>query len=99
MKDLLHHVRSRMQLPLHPSVSIVSKRLAMRLAVLVMFAALPIPHGIGFVRMFTLLTGVSAATSVLMAAFRHEPFDTRALTHWDEALVMAVLFIAARLVA
>ena len=97
MKDLLHHMRSRIQLPLHPSVPIVSKRLATRLAILLMFAALPIPHGIGFAKMFMLLTGVNAVTSVAMATFRHERFDTRALTHWDEALVMAILFIAARL--
>ena len=69
----------------------------MRLAVMLMFSALPITHDIGFAKMFMLLTGVSFVTSVLMATFRHEPFGTRALTHWDEALVMAILFIAARL--
>jgi hypothetical protein len=47
--------------------------------------------------MFMLLTSVNVATSVAMATFRHERFDTRALTHWDEALVMAILFIIARL--
>jgi len=92
MKDLLHQMRSRIQLPLHPSVPIVSKRLAMRLATLLLFSALPIPHGIGFAKMFMLLTSVNVATSVVMATFRHERFDTRALTHWDEALVMAVLY-------
>ena len=97
MKDLLHQMRSRIQLPLHPSVPIVSKRLAMRLATLLLFSALPIPHGIGFAKMFMLLTSVNVATSVVMATFRHERFDTRALTHWDEALVMAVLLIIARL--
>jgi hypothetical protein len=99
MKGLLHQMRSRIQLPLHPSVPIVSKRLAKRLIILMIFAVLPVPHGIGFAKMFTLLTGINVVSSVATALFRRERFDTWALTHWDEALVMAGLFITARLVA
>ena len=88
-------MRPQTRAALDPSVAIVSKRLALRLAIVLMFAALPVAHGIGFAKMFILLTGVNALTSAAMAVFRREPFHTRALTHWDEALVMAALFTMA----
>ena len=91
-------MRLHIQLPLHPSVAIVSKRLGTRLAILLIFAALPIPHGIGFAKMFVMLTGVNAITSTATALVRRERPDTRAMTHWDEAIIMTALFIIARLV-
>ena len=97
MKDFHHQTRLRTQMPLHPSVAIVSKRLATRLAILLIFAALPIPHGIGFAKMFVMLTGINAITSTAIALLRRERPDTRAMTHWDEAIVMTALFTIARL--
>jgi hypothetical protein len=97
VKDFHRQIRLRIQLPLHPSVAIVSKRLGTRLAVLLIFAALPIPHGIGFAKMFVMLTGINVITSTAMALLRRERPDTRAMTHWDEAIVMTALFTIARL--
>jgi len=97
VKDFHHQTRLRTQMPLHPSVAIVSKRLATRLAILLIFAALPIPHGMGFAKMFVMLTGMNAITSTAIALLRRERPDTRAMTHWDEAIVMTALFTIARL--
>jgi hypothetical protein len=85
--------------PLHPSVRNVTARFGFRLMILLLFAAMPFPHGWGFARMFTILAGFNAISCSVMALIHRDRLNTRALTHWDEALAMVVLFVIARLVA
>ena len=77
--------------PLDPSVGYVTRRFGVRLIIVLLFAAIPIPHGWGFSTMFIVLTGTNALTCSLMALTRRERPDTRALTHWDEAFAMLFL--------
>jgi hypothetical protein len=85
------------QRPLHPSVRVVTARFGFRFMILLMFAAFPFPHGWGFARMFTILTGFNAISCSIMALIHHDRPNSRAMTHWDEALAMAALFVIARL--
>ena len=84
--------------PLDPSVEHVTRRFGVRLTVLLLFAAIPFPHGWGFPTMFIILTGVNALTCSLMALIRRERPDTRALTHWDEAIAMLSLYFIGTMV-
>jgi hypothetical protein len=77
--------------PLDPSVFLVPKRFALRLAILLLFAAMPFVQGWGFARRFIVLSGVNAMSCCLLALLHREPPLTCALTHWDEALAMVAL--------
>jgi hypothetical protein len=90
LKDLFETLARR---PLDPSVPLVLKRLAVRLAILLFFATLPIAGGVGFKGMLALLAAVNALMCVVWALLRREPMNGRGLTHWDEALVMTILWL------
>jgi hypothetical protein len=93
-RDLFHDLVHR---PLDPSVPLVLKRFTVRLAILLIFCSLPITGGIGFKRMFLALTGINAIMCVIWALLRRERPKSAGLTHWDEALVMAILWLTAQL--
>ena len=99
MKLLQRWTSSSTRKPLDPSVVIVTKRFCVRLLVLMFFAALPIPNGPGFTKMFVLLTGTNALICAVMAVVHRERPNTRALTHWDEGLAMLALFMVGQVVA
>jgi hypothetical protein len=86
------------QRPLHPSVRLVTARFGFRLMILFIFAAYPFLDGWGFARMFIVLTGFNAISCSVMALIHRDQPNTRAMTHWDEALAMVALFVVARLV-
>ena len=94
-RTLLHGL---IQLPLDPSVALVSKRIVVRLAILLFFAALPIAGTVGFRSMFIVLTGVNVIMCVIWALFRRERPNGVGLTHWDEALVMIGFWLTAHLI-
>ena len=82
--------------PLDPSVATVAKRFAFRLSILIIFCL--IPTALGFRRMFILLTAINTFACLIWALLRREKPRGVGLTHWDEALVMFGLFLAAHLV-
>jgi hypothetical protein len=84
--------------PLDPSVFLVPKRFALRLAILLLFAAMPFMHGWSFAQLFIVLSGVNAMSCSLLALLHRERPLTSALTHWDEALAMAALCVIGVLV-
>jgi hypothetical protein len=86
------------QRPLHPSVRVVTARFGFRLMILFLFAAFPFPQGSGFARMFTILTGFNVISCSVLALIHRDKPNTRAMTHWDEALAMVALFVVALLV-
>jgi hypothetical protein len=86
------------QFPLDPSVAQVAKRFTIRLVMLLILAALPIAGGIGFHRMVIALTGANAIMCAVWGLLRREKINGIGLTHWDEALVMAGLWLGAHLV-
>lgn len=91
-------VKSRYSLiehPLDPSVRIVARRFAFRLAILILFCL--VPTDLGFRRMFIVLAGINAIFCLAWALLRREKIRSAGLTHWDEALVMFGLFLAAHL--
>jgi hypothetical protein len=75
----------------------VTKRFAARLLIVLVFAALPLPHGWGFLPMFVALTGCNTVAAFFTALLRGEKLNTRTLTHYDEALWMAGLCLTGRL--
>lgn len=85
------------QLPLDPSVALVARRFAVRLAFVLILAAIPIAGGIGFHRMFAALTGANAIMCVVCALLQREKPNGAGLTHWDEALAMTGLWLGANL--
>ncbi len=89
-KELLQDLIQR---PLDPSVPLVLKRMAFRVLILLLFSALPIAQGIGFKRMFATLAAVNAVTCIIWALLRRERPWGRGLTHWDEAIVMILLWL------
>jgi len=93
-RDLFHDL---VHLPLDPSVPLVLKRFTVRLMILLIFCALPMAGGIGFRRMFLILTGVNAIICVVWAVLRRERPRSAGLTHWDEALMMTILWLTAQL--
>jgi hypothetical protein len=86
------------RLPLDPSVAPVSKRFIVRLAILFVFASLPIAGGVGFRRMFIALTGMNVIIFVVWALLGRERFDGTSLTHWDEALLMSSFWLATHVI-
>jgi len=97
MKTLWHGLNTRLQQPVDPSVLIVGRRFAVRLLIVWIFAALPLPHSWGLLPMFVALTGFNALTCLLTALLLREKPNTSALNHYDEALGMAALFLIGRL--
>ena len=97
MKALWHSVNGRLQQPVDPSVPLVARRFAVRLVIILIFAALPLAHGWGMLRMFVTLTGFNALTCFIAGLLLREKPNTQALTHYDEGLWMAVLCVVGRL--
>ena len=93
MKALWQGPNARRQQPVDPSVPIVARRFAVRLVIVLIFAALPLAHGWGMLRMFVLLTGFNALTCFIAALLLREKPNTQALSHYDEGLWMAVLCV------
>jgi hypothetical protein len=97
MKEIRARLLGFVRLPLDPSVAVVSKRFAIRLAILLIFAALPIAGSVGLRGMFIALTGVNVIMCVVWALLRRERLNGASLTHWDEALLMSSFWLAAHL--
>jgi len=97
MRALWQSLNGRLQQPVDPSVPIVARRFAFRFLIVMIFAALPLPHSWGFSRMFIVLTGFNALTCFVTALLLHEKPNTHALSHYDEGLWMAVLCVTVRL--
>ena len=97
MKTLWHGLDIRLQQPVDTSVAIVARRFAVRLLIVSIFAALPLPHSWGFLPMFVALTGFNAVACSFMALLLREKPNTHVLNHYDEALWMAMLFLVSRL--
>lgn len=85
--------RDLIQRTLDPSVPQVLKRMAFRLLILFLFSALPVAQGIGFKHMFATLAAVNASICIVWALLRRERPWGRGLTHWDEALVMLLIWL------
>ena len=83
--------------PLDPTVPIVARRFVIRLLIVSLFAALPLPHSRGFLPMFVALTGFNALSCFFIALMLREKLGTYALNHNDEALLMAALCLLGRL--
>ncbi|HXH46078.1 MAG TPA: hypothetical protein VNK51_19850 [Bradyrhizobium sp.] len=71
------------------SSSRVIARFAVRLALLVGFAAFT---GVGFGRSLAVLLWISIVMCALASLVRREPLFGAALNHWDEAVAYAALF-------
>jgi hypothetical protein len=97
-KQVHGRLRGFVQLPLDPSVVVVTKRFAVRLAILLFLAAIPITGGVGFHRMFIALTGANGIICAVCGLLHREKVNGIGLTHWDEALIMTGLFLGTRLV-
>jgi hypothetical protein len=91
MKTLWHNLNGILGQTIDPSVPIVARRFAFRLLIVLIFAALPLPHSWGLLRMFVVLTGFNALTCFVKALLLREKPNTFALSHYDEALWMAML--------
>lgn len=98
MKQSRKVLHGLVQLPLDPSVTLVSKRFLVRLAIILVFASLPIAGSIGLRRLSITLMGVNVVMCVVWALVRRERPNGVGLTHWDEALVMTGLWAAAHLI-
>ena len=96
MKTLWHGLNARLQHPVDPSVPIVARRFAVRLLILLIFAALPLAHSWGFLPMFVALTGFNALACFFMALLLREKPNRHVLSHYDEAFWMAMLFLLGR---
>ena len=83
--------------PLDPTVPVVAKRFAIRLLILLLFAALPLSHSLSFPAMFVSLTGFNAIACFFTALLLREKRNTHALNHYDEALGMVALCLIGRL--
>ena len=94
MRSVLHGLNVRLRQPVDPSVPIVARRFAFRLLIVVAFAAMPLPHSWGLLRMFVVLTGFNALTCFVTALLLREKPNTQALSHYDEGLWMAMLCVA-----
>lgn len=82
--------------PLDPSVPTVARRLAIRLLIILPFAALPLPQT-SFLRMFVALTGFNAMFSFVSGLLQREKFNASVLNNYDEALAMAAICLIVRL--
>ena len=98
IKEFRDRLLGFVHLPLDPSVALVSKRFVVRLAILLVFASLPIAGSAGFRRMFIALTGTNVIICAMWALLRRERFDGASLTHWDEALLMSSFWLAAHVI-
>ena len=83
--------------PLDPTVILVARRFALRLLIVLLFAALPLPHSLGFLPMFVALTGFNALVTFFTGLLRGEKLNARTLTHYDEALWMGALCLVGAL--
>ena len=79
-----------------PSVPMVARRFAIRLLIILPFAALPLPHA-SFLHMFVALTGFNAMFSFFSALLLREKLNAPALNNYDEALGMAAICLISRL--
>ena len=83
--------------PVDPSVPVVARRFAIRLFIVLPFAALPLLHTGDFSHMFVLLTGFNALYLFFTALLLREKPNASTLNHYDEALGMAALCLIGRL--
>ena len=86
-------LQDSMKRQLDPSVPLVLTRIVFRLLILLLFSALAVAPGVGFMRMFTTLAAVNGGICIVWALLRREQPWGRGLTHWDEALVMIFLWL------
>ena len=96
MKDSWQRPTAWLRRPVDPSVPMVARRFAIRLLILLPFAALLLPQAGGFAHMFVMLTGFNALYAFFTALIQREKFNARTLNHDDEALGMAALCLIAR---
>jgi hypothetical protein len=97
MKDSWQRPTAWLRRPVDPSVPMVARRFAIRLLILLPFAAVALSHGWGFAHMFVMLTGFNALYAFFTALIQREKFTAHTLNHYDEALGMAALCLIARL--
>jgi hypothetical protein len=97
MKNLWTETAALLRGPRDASVPIVAKRLAVRLAILVIFAAFATGHPWNFAAIFCCLASLSAFTCSVIALFKRENFRSAGLTHWDEAIILLLLSLVAGL--
>jgi hypothetical protein len=96
MKNIWQRPAAWPKRPLDPSVPTVARRFAVRLLIILPFAALPLPHA-SFLGMFVALTGFNAMFSFFAALLLRERPNAPVLNNYDEALGMAALCLIARL--
>ena len=99
MRSLLQGLNVRLRHPLDPSVPVVARRFAVRLAIVLIFAALPLAPGWSMLRLFVMLTGFNALTCFIAALLLREKPNTQGLSHYDEGLWMAALCVIGWLLA
>jgi hypothetical protein len=97
MKNLWTETAALFRGPRDASVPVVAKRLTIRLAILVIFAALAPGHHWHFATLFCCLASVSAFACSVIALVKRENFRSAGLTHWDEAIALLLLSLVAGL--